>query len=102
MAVISTGPLPIQSVNQQILEALKDPASSQIVSAQLNTVVQAALIASANSHGAPSALVSLLQTLRPADFAADQNLSLKDFVAKYATLPSDPAANKAAQEAIAT
>ncbi len=35
------------------------------------------------------------------DFAADQKLSRKDRVSKYTTLPTDPAANKAAQQAIA-
>ncbi|HUO15713.1 MAG TPA: neuraminidase-like domain-containing protein, partial [Verrucomicrobiae bacterium] len=102
MAVINTGPLPIQSLNQQILEALKDPVTSQVVSAQLNTVLQTALIASANSRGGLPALVSVLENLRPADLAADQNLSLRDYVTKYAALPTDPAQNKAAQQAIAT
>lgn len=65
-------------------------------------MLRATLISSAQSRGGLAALESLLQTLRPADFAADQNLSLKDFVSKYTTLPTDPASNKAAQQAIAT
>jgi len=101
MALINTGPLPIQSLNIQVLDALKDPASRQIINDQLNTVLRATLISSAKSRALP-ALESLLENLRPADFGAEQNLSLRDFVTKYATLPTDPAANKAAQRAIAT
>jgi hypothetical protein len=101
MAAINRGPLPIQSINIQILDALKDPASSQIISDQLNAVLRATLTSSADSRGL-SALENLLESLRPGDFATDQNLSLRDFVTKYATLPTDPAANKAAQQAIAT
>jgi hypothetical protein len=98
----NTGYLPLRLLNLPVTNALKDPASSQIVSDQLNAVLHATLISSAESRGGLPALVSLLETLRPADLATDQNLSLRDFVAKYATLPADPAANKAAQQAIAT
>jgi hypothetical protein len=67
----------------------------------LTSTLKTMLTASATS-AQQTALVSLLQTLSPADFATDQNLSLRDFVTKHATLPTDPAAKQAAQAAIAT
>jgi len=71
MALINTGPLPIQSLNIQVLDALKDPASRQIINDQLNTVLRATLISSAKSRALP-ALESLLENLRPADFGASR------------------------------
>ena len=98
---IVTGRLPITSVNLAILDELKSAADMQIVSDQLNAVLRETLISAANSHGL-SPLANVLQNIQSPDLAADQNLSLRDFVTKYATIPSDPAANKAAQAAIAT
>src|ERR1035438_8787440 len=101
MADINTGRLPIASVNLPILDELKSAADKQIVSDQLNSVLRGALISAANSRGV-STLDNVLRNLQSPDLAADQNLSLRAFVTKYATIPTDPAANKAAQAAIAT
>lgn len=101
MANISTGRLPVGSVNLPILDALKSAADKQVVSDQLNTALRAALVSAAQNLGL-SVLENVVQNVQSTDLAADQNLSLRAFVTKYGAIPTDPAANKAAQAAIAT
>jgi hypothetical protein len=99
--VTAAGTMPAVSLNKPIIELLNSStADKQILNAQLNAVLKSALVSSATSTQ-QAVLAHLLQTLAPADFGADQNLSLRDFVTKHTTLPIDPAANQAAQAAIA-
>jgi len=89
-------------LNQPVIAILSGNADgSQIVNTQLNAVLKAQLTSSA-TVARQTTLASLLQNLAPGDLAADQSLSLRDFVTKYTTLPTDPSANQTALAAIAT
>ena len=98
-------PAPVPSnaaIDQTIAQVIaQNAAESSTVSTTLNTALKASLIAAA-SASQQTALVDLLQTLKPADLLATKDLSLRDFVARNTTLPSDPAANQPAQAAIAS
>jgi hypothetical protein len=90
MPTINLGRLPGTSLNRPVIEVLTGAtADKQIVSAQLNAALKSELTSSAKSSE-QTALANLLETLAPADLAADQNLSLRDFVAKHTPPPTDP------------
>src|SRR5690242_18095838 len=102
MPNINIGRLPGTSINRPVIEVLTGTTvDKQIVTTQLNTALKSELTSSATSSG-QTVLANLLQTLAPADLAANQSLSVRDFVAKHTTLPTDPAAKQAAQAATAT
>jgi hypothetical protein len=102
MAILNLGKLSNISLNAPVLEALgANSPDKATVSNALNTALKAVLTNSA-TNTQQTALADLLQTLSSADLAAEQNLSLRDFVAKHTTLPTDPAAKRAAEAAIAT
>lgn len=101
MASIDPVRLPGTSLNQPVSALLTGSgAEKQIVNTQLNSALKVQLTASA-TVAQEAALANLLQSLAPGDLSADQNLPIRDFVTKYTTLPSDPAAKQAAQAAIA-
>jgi peptidoglycan hydrolase-like protein with peptidoglycan-binding domain len=90
------------SLTQPVLQVLStNSADKTTVNTLLNPALKAQLT-SLLTGPQQTALLNLLQTLSPADFSADQNLSLRAFVAKHTTLPTDPTARQAAEAAIAT
>ncbi len=95
LPTINIGRLPVIEV------LTSNTAEKQIVINQLNAALKSELTSSA-MESKNGALGNLLQTLTPADLSVEQNLSLRDFVGKHTTLPTDPAANHAAQAAITT
>ena len=102
MPTVNLGPLPVASIDSPIIEVLKgNTTDKQVVSSQLNSVLKAQLISAANGAG-QDVLANLLQNLAEADLAADENVSLQQFVTEHTTLPKEPTAKQAAQAAIAT
>lgn len=102
MATINLTKVSGASVNKPILDVLGGSAADKTtVGNALNGALKTVLTNSATSTQ-QTALVNLLETLSPVDLAAEQNLSLRDFVTKNTTLPTDPAARQAAETAIAT
>jgi Tc toxin complex TcA C-terminal TcB-binding domain/ABC toxin N-terminal region/Neuraminidase-like domain/PA14 domain len=90
-------------LNKPILEILGGQASADqsAVSSALGTALQTALQQSA-ANAQQTALANLLDSLKTTDLVQDQNLSVRDFVSKNTTLPSDPVAKREAETAIAT
>ena len=102
MAAINIGLLPIASINRPVIEVLNGTSTEkEIVNNQLNAALKVQLISAANSLG-QAALAHVLETMGATDLAAEENLSLRDFVTKHATIPTDPSTRPAAQAAIAT
>lgn len=102
MATINLTKLSGVVASKQILDVLGgSTADKATVSNALNGALKTVLTNSA-TNAQQMALVNLLQTLSPVDLVAEQNLSLRDFITKHTTLPTDPAAKQAAEAAVAT
>jgi hypothetical protein len=102
MPTVNLTKLDSVSLASSVLDALSaNTADKTTVNNALNGALKTMLGTSATSTQ-QTALVNLLQTLTPADIAADQNLSLRDFVTKQTTLPTEPTAKQAAEVAITT
>src|SRR5690348_495420 len=99
---IDIGHISVGTVTTRIGDLLGSTSPDrQIVNTQLNSALKSELLSSA-SRAQNKTLTSLVQSLPAADIGVDQNLTLREFVAKHAMLPTDPTAKAAADAAIAT